>query len=168
MKRFKTLVWTGLCGVLLSGCAAIGSAHSALRKPSTLFCPDADTALAGISGPRATFNSNKAVCAGDRLRLAAQLMEGSASGADLNRARSLVDSVQAGVEVEHSPSLAGLAQLLDHALVDRRHADERIDKLTAQTHDQQLHIDDLSAKLAALTEVERTMALKARKKRGAP
>jgi len=40
--------------------------------------------------------------------------------------------------------------------------------LTAQAHDQQLHIDDLSAKLAALTEVERTMALKARKKRGAP
>ena len=57
--------------------------------------------------------------------------------------------------------------LMERVLADRRRADERIDKMTVQARDQQQRVDDLTAKLQALTAVERSMAQKASKKRAA-
>lgn len=151
----------------LNGCSALGSVRTT-AKNSTVFCPGADRALSGLREPRAAFSSSKAVCAADRLKLAVQLVANSDSKTDLARARTLVESVQNGTEVQHDPAMAGLATLLERVLADRRRADERIDKLQTQARDQQQRLDELNGKLQALTAVERTMAQKASKKRVAP
>jgi hypothetical protein len=147
---------------MLAGCGTMGVSRSAQTKMPQLFCHDADWALSGLRTPRASFNGSKAVCAADRLRLAAQILNGTdPSHAELTRARSLIDSVQNGTEVQRDPALAGLASLLDRLLVEHMHSD----KLGGQVHEQQQRIDDLNAKLSALTAIERSMAQKASKKK---
>jgi hypothetical protein len=147
---------------LLAGCSSLNVGRSAQAKMPQVFCHGADWALSGLHEPHASFSGSKAVCASDRLRLAAQLLNASdPSRSDMLRARSLIDSVQNGTEVQHDPALAGLASLLDR--LQNEH--QRTDKLAAQTREQQQRIDDLNAKLTALTTIERNMAQKASKKK---
>lgn len=152
--------------LLLVGCAWNGTRAQQAPIPAP-FCHDADWALSGLHEPRVTFNSTKAVCASDRLKLAAQIISQSDNKTDLARARSLVDSVLNGTEVQRDSALAGLASLLDRQLNERRRADERADKLSSQIRDQQQRIDDLSAKIAALTALEKSMARNSTRKPGA-
>ncbi|BEV70520.1 MULTISPECIES: hypothetical protein [unclassified Paludibacterium] len=152
--------------LLLAGCAWNSTRAQQARMPE-LFCHDADWALSGLREPRVAFNSTKAVCAADRLKLAAQIITQSDSKTDLARARSLVDSVLNGTEVQRDTALAGLAALLDRQLSERRRADERADKLSSQIRDQQQRIDDLNAKITALTALEKSMARKSTRKPGA-
>jgi hypothetical protein len=168
MKKITKPFWLALLAALtLSGCSALNGVRNT-AKSTTVFCPGADRALAGLRDARPAFSSSKAVCAADRLKLAMQLATSSDSKSDLARARSLVESVQNGTEVARDPAMAGLANLLDRVLQDRRRADERIDKLSAQARDQQQRLDELNGKLLALTSVERTMAQKASKKKALP
>jgi len=167
MKKIVKPLWLGaLLAMTLSGCGSLHTVRAA-TKTSGLFCPSANTALAGLRDTRVAFSSGKTVCAADRLKLAMQLVVNSDNKTDLARARTLVESVQNGTEVQHDPALAGLAMLMERVLADRRRADERIDKMTVQARDQQQRVDDLTAKLQALTAVERSMAQKASKKRAA-
>lgn len=160
MKRKLTLALALLA--MLTGCGSWGVSRTAQTKMPQVFCRGADWALSGLREQRASFSGNKAVCAADRLRLAAQLLNAAdPSRSELTRARSLIDSVQNGTEVQHDPALAGLASLLDRQLAER----QRGDKLAAQVRDQQQRIEDLNAKLGALTAIERSMAQKASKKK---
>ncbi|MBV8048467.1 MAG: hypothetical protein JO171_15040 [Paludibacterium sp.] len=160
MTLFQRLLVAGGL-VAVTGCASLHSSTAQTKMPE-LFCHDADWALAGLRDARVSFTSAKAVCAADRLKLAAQILVSSDGKTDLTRARSLVDSVLNGTEVQHDASLAGLAMLLDRQLNERRRADERADKLTGQLRDQQARIDDLNAKIAALTELEKSMSIRKR------
>lgn len=165
MKKIVKSLWLGtVLAMTFSGCSSLHNAR-ATAKSSGLFCPSANAALTGLRDTRVAFSSGKTVCAADRLKLAMQLVVSSDNKTDLGRARALVESVQNGTEVQHDPALAGLALLMERVLADRRRADERVDKMTAQARDQQQRLDELTAKLQALTAVERTMAQKASKKR---
>jgi hypothetical protein len=168
MTRILDLRLAGLLGaLLLSGCSALGTAHP-FSKNSTMFCPGVEHSLSGLREPRMAFSSSRPVCAADRLKLALQLLSNPDSRADLARARSLIESVQNGTEVEHNPAMAGLASFIGRVLADRRRTDERIDKLVAQNREQQQRLDELNGKLQALASVERSMALKASKKKVLP
>ncbi|TDR82298.1 hypothetical protein [Paludibacterium purpuratum] len=163
MKLVRRLIGAGALSVL-SGCALHGNNAPMVKMPE-LFCHNAEWALSGLRDSRVAFNSTKAVCAADRLKLAAQILAFSDNKSELAHARSLVDSVLNGTEVQRDVGLAGLATLLDRQLNERRRADERADKLGAQIRDQQARIDDLNAKIAALTALEQSMALKSVRKR---
>jgi hypothetical protein len=167
IRLFKSLAGVLLCLLFLAGCSALGVGRP-FGKNSTMFCPGVDRALTGLREPRIAFSSARPVCAADRLKLAIQLLSSSDSRSDLARARALVDSVQNGTEVEHNPAIAGLASFLGRVLAERRRSEDRMDKLFQQYRDQQQRIDDLNSKLQALTSVERTMALKASRKKVTP